>query len=292
MKLKLMPFLAILRHELRSLWSSWLVRLWVIAAALLTFLLVSGNWSQMQTAPLVAYLISPYLVFPWFIVVIVLGVTPVTGSRAEALADGVLSRPITRHEYLLASWSARVVTVLGAFLLVTLPAVMVAVLAKRPVAPDPVTWYGVIASLGLTSLVLTFLVSLGFLAGTLFRGAVAAMVVLLFIWFPITIVLNTLSLEEFSPISFNQAMPTLLRQPWTRSAQAEPPSISEEDVAAAINFLGVLSGTSAPAPKKKVEFYEHEEYEDFALWRVLLGYGLPTLFSVGLALVWFSSRDM
>ena len=61
-----------------------------------------------------------------------LGISPVTGSRLDALADGILSRPITRYEYLLASWAARVVTVLAVFFLVITPCVLLATFAKRP----------------------------------------------------------------------------------------------------------------------------------------------------------------
>ncbi len=292
-----MPLTAIFRHEMRSLWASWLVRLWLVGSALLTLLVLTANWGQLQNPLLVGSILFPYLVFPWFLVVIVLGVAPVTGARAEALADGILSRPITRYEYLLASWAARVATVLGVFLVVAGPAVALAVLAKRPVPNDPVTLYGVIASLGLVGLVLTFLVSLGFLLGTLLRGAVVAMVVLVFVWYPINLVLNTFALAEFSPISLNQALPTLLRQPWREdeSGGARAPRLADDEAVAeqAAQFLDVLSGrTPAPAPKKKPGFFDRDEFRDFSLMRVVLGYGIPTLASLALAAAWFNRRDL
>lgn len=292
-----MPLTAIFRHEMRSLWASWLVRLWLAGSALLTLLVLTANWGQLQNPLLVGSILFPYLVFPWFLVVIVLGVAPVTGARAEALADGILSRPITRYEYLLASWAARVATVLGVFLVVSGPAVALAVLAKRPVPNDPVTLYGVIASLGLVGLVLTFLVSLGFLLGTLLRGAVVAMVVLVFVWYPINLILNTFALAEFSPISLNQALPTLLRQPWREdeggSARAARPADEEAVAEQAAQFLDVLSGRApAPPPKKKPGFFDRDEFRDFSLMRVVLGYGIPTLASLGLAAAWFNRRDL
>ena len=95
----MMPFLAILRHDLRGLFASWLVRLWLGATALLTLILTLSQWSESPSAVLISSLLFPYLVFPWFFVVIVLGVGPVSGSRSESLADGILSRPVARHEY-------------------------------------------------------------------------------------------------------------------------------------------------------------------------------------------------
>ena len=213
----LMPALAILRHELGSLWSGWLVRLWLIVAGLLALLTLATGWGQLQTGILIGSLLFPFLVFPWFLIVMLLGISPVTGSRLDALADGILSRPITRYEYLLASWAARVVTVLAVFFLVITPCVLLAMFAKRPaVTADSVTWYGMLSAAALVSLVLTFLVSLGFLAGTLLRRPLVAAVVLFFVWYPANFVLDTLSLEEFSPITLNRALPTLLRTPWKR----------------------------------------------------------------------------
>ena len=104
---RMMPYLAIVRYDMRALRSSRLVRLWLGATALLTLLLTGSNWANFQDGTLIASLLFPYLVFPWFLVVVVLGVTPVSGAQSETLADGILSRPVSRLEYLLATWSAR-----------------------------------------------------------------------------------------------------------------------------------------------------------------------------------------
>ena len=196
-----MPFLAILRHDLRTLRQSWLLRLWLAASALLTLLLVLTEWREFPTAPLIGSLLVPYLVFPWFLVVMVLGVNPVSGSRADSLADGFLSRPITRHEYLLAVWASRVVLVLSAYLVVIVPAVACVTLAKRPAAADTVTLYGVIAGLAVVGLVLVFQVSLSFLFGTLLRKPLLAIVILLFLWYPANILMSAFKMEALSPIS-------------------------------------------------------------------------------------------
>ena len=83
-----MPTLAILLYELRSLAASWLVRLWLIGTLVLTFLTVASSWGNLQSPLLIAALLFPFLVFPWFLVVMLLGISPVTGTRLDALADG------------------------------------------------------------------------------------------------------------------------------------------------------------------------------------------------------------
>ena len=292
---RMMPFLAILRYELRGLWSSWLIWLWLAGTAFLTLvlaLILCGN--NMQTAPVVAWLLFPYLVFPWFVVVIVLGISPVTGLRLEALADGILSRPVTRYEYLLASWAARVVVVLGGFLLVMVPAVFLLAGAERAVDEDEVTLYGIIASLSAVGLVLTFLVSLAFLVGTLLRRPLLATVLLILAWFPAIGVLHQYSLEEFSPISLTEALPTLLQTPWRASAEKPEDKVNEDEKMEALAqrwnaAMRELKGESEP---EHGYMKDDEEYEDFSLTRVSLGYGLPTLAAISLATLCFCRRDL
>jgi len=293
---RMMPYLAILRHDMRTLWSSRLVRLWLGATALLTLLLTGSNWANFQDGTLIASLLFPYLVFPWFLVVVVLGVTPVSGAQTETLADGILSRPVSRLEYLLATWSARVALVLGVYLVVTVPAIVLIMLAKRPVAADTVTIYGIATSLGVVGLVLTFLVSLGFLTGTVLRKPLLAVVVLIFIWYPIGLILSIFSLEEFSPISLNRAISTQLRQSWRQSDDEAKGETKPEDAYAFTdqmsNFFNVLSGSPSEPKASKPDFFEGQKFDDFSLLRVTLGYGLPTLASVFLAALSFYWRDL
>ena len=294
---RMMPYLAILSHDLRTLQASRLVRLWLGATALLTLLLTGSNWANFQDGTLIASLLFPYLVFPWFLVVVVLGVTPVSGAQTETLADGILSRPVSRLEYLLATWSARVVLVLGVYLVVTVPAIVLIMLAKRPPElADTVTVYGIVTSLAVVGLVLTFLVSLGFLTGTLLRKPLLAVVVLIFIWYPIGLILSIFSLEEFSPISLNRAISTQLRQPWRQIDDEAMAKVNPEDAYAFTdqmsNFFNVLSGSPSEPKAAKPDFFEGQKFDDFSLLRVTLGYGLPTLASVFLAALCFYWRDL
>ena len=292
----MMPFLAILRQDLAVQLSSWLVRIWLAAAAVLTLLLAASTWQNFQTAPMIASLLFPWLVFPWFVVVMVLGVTPISGSRAEALADGFLSRPITRYEYLLAIWASRVAVVLGAFLLVMVPAVCLVATANRAVPADPVTLYGTAAALAVVALVLALQVSLAFLMGTLLRRPLPAIVALLFLWYPVNLVLHTFKLEALSPISLSQALPALLREPRSeddsKAADLAKDREMEELSRQTAKFLSFLSGSPPPAPARPPGFFVRDEFRDVSLGRVLLGYGIPTLASIGLATVCFCRRDL
>ena len=292
-----MPAGAILKHELGGLLASWLVRLWFAATVLLTLLILAGNWAAMQTAPMLQALLFPYLVFPWFLVVMLLGLSPVTGSRLDSLADGILSRPVTRYEYLLAAWAARVVAVLAVYLVVMAPVALLAVFARREVAADQVTVYGVIATLGVVGLIQTFLVTLGFLVGTLLRRPMLAAVILVFTWLPINLVLSTFSLEEFSPLTMYQAVPSLLRTPWTEVEEAGVAVSTKEDAEAleaqADQFMRLLSGHSpGPARSQPDGFFAPRVFENLSVSRLLAGYGLPALGALALSLWVFNRRDL
>jgi ABC-type transport system involved in multi-copper enzyme maturation permease subunit len=289
----LMPYLAILQHDLRMLWCSRLVRLWLVATLLLSFLLTASNWGRFQDAPLIGLLLLPFLVFPWFLVVIVLGVTPVSGAQVDTLADGILCRPVTRYGYVLATWAARVLTVLGVYLVAVAPLSAILMLAKRPVPTDQVTLYGLLTTLGSVALVLTLIVSLGFLAGTLLRKPLLAMVVLIFVWYPVNFVLSTFSLEAFSPISLNQAASTQLRARWhpdTMNSDASGAGDAQALALQADKFLSLLSGTSPRSEKS--EFFEPGKFDDFSLMQVTLSYGLATLITLGLSVLCFCRRDL
>jgi hypothetical protein len=292
---RMMPYLAILQHDMKALWASRLVRIWLVATVVLMLMLSMANWTKFQNAPMIASLLFPYLVFPWFFVVVVLGVSPVSGSRAESLADGILSRPVSRSGYLIAVWFARVMLVWSIYLVVIIPFIALVTLAKRPVPEDTVTIYGIVAALFLVGLVLTFLVSLGFLMGTLLRKPLLAVVVLVFVWYPISLILSVFSLEEFSPISLVQALPTQLRQPLREVDGSSKVSTNKEEmnaISSFSNFFSVLSPTKPQPKPAKTDFFESKEFANFSLLRVTLGYGIPTLLTIIMATLSFYWRDL
>jgi len=287
---RLLPTWAILKHDLGTLTSSWLMRIWFVVSGLIVFLMLASQWPMSDDRTLIGWLMFPYLVFPWFLVVMMLGVGPVAGGRAESLSDGILSRPVTRYEYLLASWAARGIAVLGVFLVAVVPAILLVMLADRNVPDHPATSYGVLASLFVVCLVLTLQVSLAFLLGTVLRRQMVAVAVLVMAWLVSAVTLDSFRLEELSPISLCQAVPTLLEQPWV---ETDEPEVAKEisDFSQIFKPLMDFGGATAKA-KSEEKFLESEDFEDVALWRVTLGYGIPTLLSIALATLVFCRRDL
>jgi len=295
---RVMPFMAMLRHDCRALCASWLVRAWLIGSAVLTLLIASSNWTASTTPILVSAILFPYLVLPWPLVVMILSVSPVSGARAEMIADGFLSRPITRYEYVLATFVARAAVVLAIYLVVVVPATAISALARRPVMEEPIGFYGAACAIGVVGLVQIFLVAMGFFLGTITRSQWLALAVLLVLWFPVNLILNTFALEEFSPISLSRAMPELLRQTWS-AAEKEPDEtrVDLSELARGASSLlslfgGPEAGGEAREPAQEKGYFETDEFRDTRVGRIVAGYGIPTVIAVLLATVAFCLRDL
>jgi hypothetical protein len=124
-----------------------------------------------------------------------------------------------------------------------------------------------------------------------------AVVVLLFLWYPVNMVLHAFKLEAFSPIRLSQTLPTLLRQSWREgdpNASAPGSELEVEELRRqAATFLSVLSGGGVEeSPPQKAGFFEQNDLREFSLTKVLLGYGIPTLAAIGLAMLSFWRRDL
>lgn len=288
------PVLALTWLELRTLFRSWLVRVWLAAAVLLSFVTVLSGWRMLQLPVMIASLAFPFLVFPWFVVIVILGTNAVIASRMDSVADGILSRPITRLEFLIAAWLARVITVFAVFAIAVVPAALVAGLADRPVASDPVATYGVVMACLVVGLVLMGVLSLGFFVGVILRNAWLALLVVLFVWYPINLLFTTFRLEELSPVSLNQALPTLMRKTWeTADTETE---VRPADLIIlqqqADQFLQSLTGRPR-RPAREPAFFEHDmEYQDIRPWRVVLSYAVPIVVFLGLSYICFYFRDL
>lgn len=284
--------MALTRFELRTLWSGWLVRLWAIAAVLLNFLTLLSWWQWLPNPLLVGALLFPFLVFPWFLVIITLGANAVGSARLETLADGFLSRPITRLEFIAASWLARAITVLVVFALAVIPTALIGLYADRPVSPDPVTLDGMVVASTLVVLVLLGLLSLGFLLGVLLRNGWMALVLAFFVWYPINVLLSTFRMEEFSPISLNQATPVVLRKSWfLPDKESEKVDIAQLQQQFA-EFVRSLMGPPTPQRRERGFFSEVDAYQNIRPWRVGLSYGLITILLTAGSYAIFYWRDL
>lgn len=168
-------FLAILRYDAGQLARSWLVRVWVVllVAPALFLVVVAANEAELASETLAAYLAAVYAPLS-AIAIAVIAVGAVSGE-AGVVADSILSRSVTRTEYLSAKIVARVGITVAVYVVILVP---FAYLVVRYGVRDTSTG-GVVLGLLMVGVLLTFLAALGIALSTVFRNVLMAALILL-----------------------------------------------------------------------------------------------------------------
>jgi len=167
-------FLAILRYDLGQLARSWLVRIWIVllAAPALFLVVVAANEGELASETLAAYTAAIYAPFS-AIAVAVLAVGAVSGESGVS-ADSILSRSVTRTEYIAAKVVARLGVTLGVYAVIMIP---FAYLVMRYAISDASVG-GVVVGLLMVASELAFLAAVGITLSTFMRNVLFAVLVL------------------------------------------------------------------------------------------------------------------
>lgn len=200
-------FLAILRYDLGLLVRSWITRIWLLllVAPALFLTAVAANEGELASETLGAY-VRLVLVPVSSLAIAVLAAGAISGESAM-IADGILSRSVTRTEYI----SAKVVSRLGFAVLIYIALMLpFAYLIMRYAAPDT-TLAGVVAGLFMVGLLLTFLGALGITFSTLFSNVLVAVLVLLLVVVLSGFVLQFLGLTWMSTTAVVNQLPETFR---------------------------------------------------------------------------------
>ncbi len=187
-------FMAILRYDASQLLRSWVTRLWLplLVAPALFLVIVAANEDELASETLAAY-VGAVLMPLSALAVAVLTAGAIAGE-AQIIADGILSRSVTRTEFV----SAKIVARLG-FALVIFLAVMIpfSYLIVRYAAAD-VSYAGLISALFTAALLLTFLGALGMTLSTVMTNVLVSVLVLLVVVLVSGLVLQFLGLTWMS----------------------------------------------------------------------------------------------
>lgn len=117
---KFLPYWAVLQTDMRQTFRSWIYRLWVFVAVLAAggiLLYRVGIYKEagiFQSAAAQCGDLFRILVLGSLALVVVLAVSAV-GAEKGTVADSVLSRGISRHQYFLAKWHSRLAVVVSTF---------------------------------------------------------------------------------------------------------------------------------------------------------------------------------
>ena len=147
----LLPYAAVVGADLAALARSWVLRAWFVLTALVAIYTImqgsvalplelparqvvsaflSPDMPQKGPARPIAELLEWYLLV-WVTFVIILAGGAIT-SELGVVADSILSRGISRWQYLMGKWTARVVAVLAVYMVVMIPAAAIVWLGGSP----------------------------------------------------------------------------------------------------------------------------------------------------------------
>jgi ABC-type transport system involved in multi-copper enzyme maturation permease subunit len=159
-------FLVLLRYDLSQMGRSWIVRIWVALLFIpAVFVLgVAANENELASESLAAYIAAVMAPLSW-LAVSIYAASAVSGEAGVA-TDAILSKSVTRTEYISAKVAARMGVTVFVYLLIMLPFTY---LLRHYAVPDTTT-LGVATGLFMVGALLAFLAALGILLSTVFRN--------------------------------------------------------------------------------------------------------------------------
>lgn len=200
-------FLAILRYDLQQLSRSWVARIWIplLVVPALFLVAVAANERELASETLAAY-VAAVLAPLSALAVAVLASSAVSGESG-IIADSILSRSVTRTEYISAKIIARIGFTLTVYLAVMIPFTY---LIMRYAASDA-SVPGVVAGVLMVGLLLTFLAAFGLTMSTLVSNVLVGVLAVLLVIVLSGVVLQFLGLTWMSTTAVIEGLPRTFR---------------------------------------------------------------------------------
>jgi len=161
-------YMALLRYDVGQLARSWLVRLWIglLVVPALFVVIVAANSTEKASETLAAYIAAGLVPVSAVVIAIVSGAA--VSAESSVAADAILSRAVTRSEYIAAKVTSRLAMTVLVFAAVVIP---FAYLIVRYSAEGDTSVGGVIAGLTMVGAALVALAALGVALSTLLRNS-------------------------------------------------------------------------------------------------------------------------
>lgn len=179
---RFLPYWAVFQTDLRQTARSWVYRLWVLmtilaAAGLLLYKVgLHKEAGLFQSAAAQSSEMFRLMVVSSLALVVVLAVSAISAERGT-VADSVLSRGISRHQYFLAKWHARLVVVTVTFAVLSFAVLLASYFLFKDDAQSDLSLAGGLAAVAAVSAVLAVIVSWGVTIGALTNTTVLGITV-------------------------------------------------------------------------------------------------------------------
>ncbi|MFM7540234.1 MAG: hypothetical protein ACKO9Z_11305, partial [Planctomycetota bacterium] len=212
-----LPYWAVMEADFIQVLRSWVYRSWVLVVALTAIGLFTYRWGLHHEAKIIqpaSHVIIHLMRGMLMGSVALVGVIAAGAIAAErgSLADSILSRGISRHQYYLGKWHGRLLAImLGHALLGA-----IAITGARFVLHEDVTVEGGAAAVAMSGAMLAVVVSLGVMMSALFARPLAAAAALWVLLYAAGVVFGALPHSVPTPEWVLQKLPYVLKGEFTR----------------------------------------------------------------------------
>ncbi len=176
---KFLPYWAVFQTDLRQTARSWVFRLWVLmtvlaAVGLLLYRVgLHKEAGMFQSAATQTGDLFRLMILGSLALVVVLAVSSISSERGT-VADSVLSRGISRYQYFLAKWHARLVVVTATFAVLAFGVILASYFLFKDDAQTDLSFAGscaaVLAVCAVLAVIVTWGVTIGALANSTMLG--------------------------------------------------------------------------------------------------------------------------
>jgi ABC-2 type transport system permease protein len=209
---RLLPYWAVFQADVKQTMQSWVYRVWVLACTLFTIgyilyrLGVYKEAGMIQDASVLMSDLLRWCVYGSVTLIIIMTAGSISSERGT-LADSILSRGISRFQYFLGKWHARMAAILGTFFFIG----ALAILASFCLLHEDLNIPGCLVALGTVAALLTAVISSGVAASAIFNSTVVAIAVLWISLYGSGFLLSFLPTEYPSPQQALNKLPAILQ---------------------------------------------------------------------------------
>jgi ABC-2 type transport system permease protein len=210
---RFLPYWAVFQADFAQTVRSWVFRAWVMLSVLAAVGCLLYRFGAYRVAGMVmpaSDLMGDLL--HWIVLGSVTLIIILTGgsisSERGTLADSVLSRGISRHQYFLGKWSARLAAILGMFFVMGLAVLVSSFLLLRD---ENISVPGCVAALGTVAALLAIVITCGVTISAVSNSTVLGIAALWLVLYGTGFVLSLLPAEYPSPDRALRHLPNMMR---------------------------------------------------------------------------------
>jgi ABC-2 type transport system permease protein len=199
-----MAFQALLEADLISLVRSWAVRIWLGLMTVQALITIPSAAHESTAAEALAGLLGTFpLIWSMFIIINTSGAV---SSESGVVADSILSKAVTRYDYILAKMTSRLLMVISLYLMIVVPAAyLISRYGNGSLSRTGTAW-GILL-IGMTLVLLTIL---SVALSSLFNRTLVAVIVAWVLWYAAGGITALFQVEYLSPLHIVNSLPDLL----------------------------------------------------------------------------------